>query len=233
MHFMARRKSVARNIGQIVMVAAGLSACGDHWKEEVLLHDGRKIVVDRSQAYGGRHEIGQRPPIMEQELSFSMPGNGTRLNFKNEYGKDIGRANFKLLALHILNGTPYVIAEPNLCLSYNKWGRPNPPYVIFKHDGKDWQRIQLKELPTEFADINLVVETKAEAKRLPWLFPTSVEFIKKLNSSLSQPEFKTILREPLAQKRINDMCEERVFYKGSWIGPGDSIGKRMMDAKTN
>lgn len=198
MNSIRRWKRLAGNIGLMVMVAIGLCACGDHWKEEVLLHDGSKIVVDRSQSCGGRHEIGQSAPIREQELSFNMPGSGKRLSFKSEYGEDIGRANFKLLALHILNGTPYVVAEPNLCLSYNKWGRPNPPYVIFKHDGKDWQRISLKDLPTEFRDVNLVVETKADAKRFSWFFPLSAEFIKQLNSSLTQPEFKTILREPLA-----------------------------------
>ena len=33
---------------------------GDSWKEDVLLHDGKKLIVERSQTYGGRHEIGQQ-----------------------------------------------------------------------------------------------------------------------------------------------------------------------------
>jgi len=34
------------------------------WKEEVLLHDGSKIIVERSLSYGGRHEIGQASPAV-------------------------------------------------------------------------------------------------------------------------------------------------------------------------
>lgn len=49
-----------------------------------------------------------------------------------------------------MNGTPYIVAEPNLCRAYNKWGRPNPPYIFFRFDGKDWKRIPLSELPIEF-----------------------------------------------------------------------------------
>jgi hypothetical protein len=57
-----------------VGLIVGLTACagggalglgGDTWQEEVLLHDGRKMVVERSQTYGGRREIGQDLPVKE------------------------------------------------------------------------------------------------------------------------------------------------------------------------
>jgi len=145
----------------LTMLLAALAGCmalaggnplglGDSWREEVLLHDGSKIIVKRSQSYGGRHEIGQSPPIKEQDITFTAPGSGKSITWKSEYSEDIGRANFQLLALHILNGTPYVVAAPNLCLAYNKWGRPNPPYVFFKYDGETWQRIPLTEFPAQF-----------------------------------------------------------------------------------
>src|SRR5688500_8514580 len=74
---------------------AGLFGLGDpSWKEEVLLHDGSKIIVERSQSYGGRHEIGQSSPIKEQSIAFTVPNTGTTIEFKSEYGEDIGRANF-------------------------------------------------------------------------------------------------------------------------------------------
>lgn len=186
----------------IAMLGASMSACSSTaWKEEVLLHDGQKIIVKRSQSYGGRHEIGQRPPIKEQEIAFTVPATHKTLTFKSEYGEDIGRANFKLLALHILNDIPYIVASPNLCLSYNKWGRPNPPYVFFKHDGKTWQRILLSDFPTEFKDINLVINTKGEEKIITAQSLVTAELVKKLNGQLSQPEYKGILREPLAKER--------------------------------
>ena len=126
------------------MSTTAIGAC-DSWKEEVLLHDGQKIIVERSQTYGGRSEPGQSPPAKEVMIRFKPPGVTNSITWVSEYGDELGRTNFNLLALHIKQGTPYVVTEPNLCLSYNKWGRPNPPYVIFKHDGKIWQRIALSE----------------------------------------------------------------------------------------
>lgn len=196
-----------------VLVGTVISACGFFgfgdsvkWKEEVLLHDGRKIIVERSQSYGGRHEIGQTPPIKEQKITFTLPGTNKRITWKSEYSEDIGRANFKLLALHILKDTPYIVAKPNLCLSYNKWGRPNPPYVFFKYTGKTWQRIPISEFPKEFKDINLVIDTKTQEKTIIERSPVPAELIKEINSHLTQPEYKTILREPLTKERINQMC---------------------------
>ena len=149
-------------LGLLLMVVGSMSACagllglgGDSWKEEVLLHDGSKLIVKRSQNYGGRHEIGQSPPIREHTITFRLPGSSKTITWTSEYGEELGRTNFNLLAVHVLNGTPYIVTEPNLCLSYNKWGRPNPPYVFYKYDGKTWQRISLEELPVDFKTINV------------------------------------------------------------------------------
>lgn len=196
---------------------------GDSWKEEVLLHDGSKIIVYRSQSYGGSHEIGQSPPIKEQEITFTLPNTKKTLTFKSEYSEDIGHANFKLLALHILNDTPYIIAVPNLCLSYNKWGRPNPPYVIFKHDKKEWKRIPLQDLPTEFKDHNLVIETKGEAKIIASQALVTAKLVRKLNDELEKPEYKAILRETVKpEKTVGSSvnCEEMVRVKDGWVSPG-------------
>ncbi|MEQ1814630.1 MAG: hypothetical protein ABL860_09315 [Candidatus Nitrotoga sp.] len=63
-------------LGLLLLLGAGISACGNStsWKEEVLLHDGGKIIVKRYVDRGGRHEIGQQSPIKEQRLSFTLPG---------------------------------------------------------------------------------------------------------------------------------------------------------------
>lgn len=218
-------------LGMSMSANAGLFGFGStSWKEEVLLHDGSKIIVERSFSRGGRHEITQGSPIKEQDVTFTLPGTKQSITWKSEYSEDIGRSNFNLLALHILNGTPYVVASPNLCISYNKWGRPNPPYVFFKYDGKAWQRIPLAEFPAEFKEINVVITvgdydfTEATKKSAV----ISAATVKKLNSELTQPEYKTILREPFA--KVN--CIELVLYKGSWIMPDDPVMRRLLDRKT-
>lgn len=223
-------------IGISMNTEAGLFGFGgDRWKEEVLLHDGQKIIAERSQSYGGRQEIGQGAPIKEQDITFIVPKTNQPITWKSEYSEDVGRANFELLALHIKDGIPYIVATPNLCLSYNKWGRPNPPYVIFKYDGKEWKRIPLTELPAEFKEINVVIDTREydwkEAKRNV----ISAESVKRLNSNLTQPEYHSILREEMDPKKIvgsSVNCIELVLYKGSWIMPNDPVMHKLLDRNT-
>jgi hypothetical protein len=215
----------------LLMLGASLNACagfmglgGDSWKEEVLLHDGQKIIVNRSQSYGGRHEIGQPPPIKEHTIALTLPGSDRKLTWTSEYGEDTGRTNFNLLALHVLKGIAYIVAEPNLCLSYNKWGRPNPPYVIFKHDGEKWLRIPLTELPTEFKTVNLdfgmtwaIRDREVKFDRGDLLL---AETIAQHNQESRQPEYRSILREVVKGGESSQVyCEKLIPYgQGGWLG---------------
>ena len=219
----------------VLMGLTSLSACDflgygktASWKEEVLLHDGSRIVIDRWQKHGGWGEIGQSP-ISDQKIMFTLPRTARVVTWKDEYSEDIGYCNFYLVALHILNGTPYIITTANKCLSYNKWGRPNPPYIIFKLEGNEWKRIELAELPTEFQNVNLIIDTRNDEKEIVNLGLVYAEKIKKLNNSLTREEYKAIIRTQMRPDAAGVMCEKLVYYKGAWIGPGDSIGRRMMD----
>ena len=208
-----------------LILGATVSACaaaGNSWKEEVLLHDGRSITVQRSQTYGGRSEVGQAPPIRELRLSFELPGNSKTFSWTSEYGEELGRTNFKLLALHILVDVPYLVTVPNLCLSYNKWGRPNPPYIVFKHDGNSWIRIDLKELPTDFKTNNLMSDTLGEKTTIASHSYVSALLVESLNRKLEQPEYRSILREPIPKSDIGiTSCEVLVYYKCGWGSPNE------------
>lgn len=211
------------------VLGVAISACAqpnrsgaDNWKEEVLLHDGQKIIVERSQTYGGRSEIGQSLPVKEHTISFRLPGSNNSISWSSEYGDELGRTNFKLAALHILKDTPYIVAVPNLCLAYNKWGRPNPPYVIFRYDRKEWSRIPLNELPSEFKEINLIVNNEGEVEILKTRSLVDAGAVKRLNRELSQPEYRSILREPTPTNGSSlSSCEVLVRYKCGWGAPGE------------
>ena len=184
------------------MDALGFLGCGGtSWKEEVQLHDGSKIVVKRSIDRGGRHEIGQKPPYKEQSLTFTMPGTSQKVTWEDKFSEDLGMANFLPMLLDIYKGVAYLVVSPMGCLSYNKWGRPNPPYIVFRYDGKEWLRIPLEELPTEIKTPNLIFSMPdIEVERAGTRFMTA-EKIKTIISGYKQLEFKTILREPLAKER--------------------------------
>ncbi len=188
-------------IGLMLTLGVSMSACGlqvDTWKEEVLLHDGQTIIVTRSQSYGGRREPTQSPPTKEHRIRFALPGSNRTIEWTSEYGEDVGRANFNLLAVHVKAGTAYVVAEPNLCLSYNKWGRPNPPYVFFRHDGAAWQRIAIELLPVEFKTINVALTLNAvDVEEMIRQRVVPAADVKDRNLRLRQPEYKSILREAI------------------------------------
>jgi hypothetical protein len=205
----------------IAMVVTSINACGflgifgeASWKEEVLLHDSSKIIVKRWQKLKGWHEIGQKPPVGEQSIKFTLPGTKKTITWRDEYNSNIGMSNYKVLSLHILNATPYIITSPHGCFSYNLSGRPNPPYVVFKYENDTWKRIELAELPIEFKNINLVITTIADEQKLKSQSVVSAKLVKEINGELTQEEYKTIIRTP-----IKIWCEEEVTDgKGNWYG---------------
>lgn len=211
---------------------------GTRWQEEVLLHDGRTISVERWTDRDGRHEIGQRPPIKEQRLTFRLPGTEETVSWKVGYCKEVGYADLLPLLLDIVNETPYLVTRPVACLAYNKWKRPNPPYIVFRYTNNDWQQIELQELPMVLKIPNLIISSPdIEAQRAKTK-PISAEQIRKLNGRLSQPELKNILREPLEPgvhegSEVN--CEEMIDYKCNgvhmgWGAPGE-FSRRYFENK--
>jgi hypothetical protein len=204
------------------------------WKEEVLLHDGRKIIAERAVERGGRHEIGQKPPYKEQSLVFTMPGTDQQVAWEDKFSEDLGSANFLPMLLDIRNEITYLVAVPMGCRSYNKWGRPNPPYVVFRYDGKVWQRISLQELPAEIKAPNLIFSSPDMAVEKSGTRFISAEKIKQLIQGYRQAEYKTILRESVKRGTVGSSvnCEERVLYKGYWILPNDPVARKLVDQRT-
>lgn len=194
-----------------------MNACADgtSWKEEVLLHDGKKLIVERSVVRKGRREPFQRPPIGEESLSFKHPVTQERIRWKDEYGDDVGMSNFGLLMLEVDQTAAYIVAEPRGCLSYNKWGRPNPPYVVFRFQGGDWKRIALQELPARFNTPNLIMSSPDDAAKQARGGLVTAEMVDQINNKgpfsaahPQPPQYKTIVREPLKPGAMGVGCPD-------------------------
>lgn len=218
----------------LALATASLSAYGflgfggDSWKEEVLLHDGARIIVKRSIERGGRHEIGQRPPYKYQSLKFTMPSTKQEVVWEDNYSDYLGAANFLPMLLDIKNGTAYLVANPMGYLSYGKWGRPNPPYVLFKYQDKRWQRITLEELPSDITTPNLIFsQPDVEVERIGARLVPATK-IREIISEYRNPEYRTILREPLPKgtgwptptnaraEPIAPVIEGKIIYYNWW-----------------
>lgn len=131
-----------KTIGLVFILGGSMSACGvadDHWKEEVLLHDGTKIIVTRWQSYGGGHEIGVAPPINKVLINFTLQGTNQVISWKETLNDDPESENLILLGIDIVNGIPYLVTWPVGQFINNKWGcRVESRYVILKYDGQTW-----------------------------------------------------------------------------------------------
>lgn len=221
---------ITRRISLMIMLVflftsvAYVNACGflgifgqASWNEEVLLHDGSKIIIKRWQKRSGPHSLGESPGIGEYSISFKHPGTKKTITWKDGPTEDIQYNNFDPLALHVKNNTPYLITTTYGCLSFNKWGRPNPPYVIFKFEGNEWKRIPLSDLPSVFKNVNLVLDTLTYEKTLAGQSLITAEKVKALNSNLTQEIYKTIVRTPFKGGGKSG-CEELIYNGRGWTG---------------
>ena len=176
---------------------ASVSAATFTWQEEVLLQDGGIIVVERSVERGGRHEIGQDPPIKAQRLTFRLRGTSELVVWNDAYSEAIGRASFLPMQLELQGSTAYLVAHPMGSLSYKNWGQPNPPYVVFKYEEKQWRRIALDALPSQFSIPNLLFSSPDDEAKKQRGRMVSADTIRKLYAGYPQPEYRTIVRTPV------------------------------------
>jgi hypothetical protein len=227
-------------LGLLLMMGAGMNANSStmRWKEEVVLHNGEKLIVSRTQRDDplGFREIGQPALRVEEAISFTIPRTNKNVIWKSDFGK--GREdNLSLLLLDILDDIPYIAASPRFCHAYNKWGRPNPPYVFFKFDGTNWQWISVNEFPSELKETNVMIggynenQLSLPERAAPVL---SAETVKRRNSSGLPSHFRTIVREPITLGVGSGAgCEELIFYKCGWISPHGTFGRDLMDRTCN
>ncbi len=197
--------------GLIFLLGVGTSTYAGSsykWKEEVLLHDGNKIVAERSVERGGGHEIGQEPPIREQTLSFIRPNSGERITWEDKFTEDVGTANFLPMLLDFHGDAIYLVVHPMGSLSFAKWGRPNPPYVVFEYQHRAWQRISMQDLPAALKTPNLIFSSPDRAAQKAQQRVVSADRIRSLYDGYDQVEYKTILRTPL------DYWKPKQIYSG-------------------
>jgi hypothetical protein len=203
---------------------AGISKYGDtstSWKEDVALHDGQTMIVKRNVKRGGRREPGQSPNSIYESLAFTIPNSRQTILWEDKKTEDIGNSNFHPLLLDIVENTPYLVTRALGCLSYNKWGRPNPPYIIFKYDGKAWQHITIQELPVQLTTPNLLINSPDTVAAKATSNLISATTIKTLNNSSIHLQYKTILREPVQKGEGIGSCPEMIHDgKGGWRGVG-------------
>lgn len=204
---------------------AGLFGGSKSWREEVLLHDGQKLVVERHFKLGPPTIESRERKELDETVNFTMPGSDKEIIWKTEFNDSVPDPNgLSILLLDIVKGTPYVVARPAGCISFNKWKRPNPPYVFFKYEDNEWKRISLEEFPSELNKSNFIVGSPPTDLLKSFY---SVEQVNEQNAEIQTEGYKTIVRKPFPIEE--NRCPNLVYYKGAWVAPGDSFGRQFMD----
>lgn len=174
-----------------LLATFALSACFGratyHWQEEVLLHDGRVIVIERSVRTGEVPvEVGQPPGESDYTLTFKTD-DGKTVTW--ESGK-----SFWPMILDFFNGTPYIVAGGATGPDYVKHGCPRPPYFLFRYNAGNWTRIDYEQLPKEIRKANLLSSATQGRQRRPGVErgKTTVEDVKQSQRWLPK-QYKEII----------------------------------------
>lgn len=194
---------------KIIFFAAALTAnsyvaahgfFGDQWKEDVVTYDGKHIIVDREQSYGGPHDIGQQKPVHYQKINFRLPNSEQLITWENS-ASELGYVLYEPLLLDVVDGAAYLVVAPKMCAAWSLMGRPNPPYTIFKYKENKWETIYIKNLPAQISKSNLLVAA-VPPDNLLQNNTISANDINIMNGYMRDDYLKVIFR-----KKIKYVCE--------------------------
>lgn len=219
----------------ILFLLVSVTACSKtmEWKEEVQLHDGQVILSERHYSLDGYPTIeSHERAAIDETVTFNLPNSKKKIVWKTNFSNSIPDPNGLIhIRFDVIKGVPYLVTYPANCIAYNKWGRPNPPQVLFKYVSNQWIRIASDELPVELvkAKANVVVG-KPAAELLKSSY--SVAQVNEQNRYINTPQYHIVLRDPLP--RYGKNCSELVYDgKGGWIGIGWFRDKSSLKACLN
>jgi hypothetical protein len=187
-------------LGLILMLGSTISACSSsmRWKEEVTLHDGQIVIEERYVKLGGYLYLDSTERTsLDETATFILPKTKKRIVWTTDFRDSEPEPNsLNMIRFDVVNGIPYLATYPAGCIAYNKWGRPNPPQILFKYESEQWKRIAVDELPPELigTTANVIVGTPASSLLKSFY---NVDDVNAKNYYVRTPEYKTILREPV------------------------------------
>lgn len=126
-----------------------------HWVEEVALHDGTLLDVQRSVAlsYSSSGDLSQSAQKWPNHYSFSFfhPNTAQFIEWSGDYG-------FNPILLDFHNGTPYlVILQNSVYANLRQFGCTEIPYIFFRYESTKnrWEQISSIEFPSVISQANL------------------------------------------------------------------------------
>jgi hypothetical protein len=144
------------------------------WKEEIQLHDGRKIIAERLDTLGGWAEPGQEGAPQLRRITFPDP---------NQSGKTYthtitGSSNYLLLDFD--KGQPWLIVEIGPFSTDSKC--PIGTYETFTMREGKWQSVSYAGLPRQFLKPNMAL-SYTNSMREKGQLTSSSQIMQRINDS--------------------------------------------------
>lgn len=192
-----------------VILALLLSSCLDgrktvEWKQEVPLHDGRVIVLERISKQTGTlfpENVGLE---YEQTLTFVHPDTQERIRWTLPKG-------LQPAALEFERGVPYYLLKVYTVADYNAWECPNPPWLLYRHDQGSWQRVPFEQLPEKVVKRNVVEMQKVVKKYLDDGYLSRQE-----QEEFWNRDHHRRLLHPISREKVNPLgkgCHEGILIR--------------------
>lgn len=145
-----------------VLSAILLTGCAGgirHWQEQVILPDGRELIVERSHTLSNRFDreiaaYDSGPSATAYTVAVPLPAGG----------KAVWQAEHKdmiPIAVAVQEQGVYLVALPS-CTIFRKLGKPAPPFLVFKYLDGQWQRTGIEEFPKAIGEANLMIDTSGQ-----------------------------------------------------------------------
>ncbi len=138
------------SVALLLPALAGCTPNTFEWKEEILLHDGRRIIAERKDVAGGWTEPGQSGSTQKRTITFPDPDDP-----KKKYTHQItGSSNYMLLDFD--KGVPWLIVSVGPFSYETKC--PIGSYETFTQVNGVWRSVSYAELPKSFTKPNMASE---------------------------------------------------------------------------
>lgn len=123
------------------------------WVEDVRLPDGRVVTLTRYQEFMGGHGLGDTPTESDYWFEFKHPATGEVIRWD-------GKRELATVALMMRGETPVLLVSPNFAGDH-QYDCPDPSYLLFQFDKREWRRVALESIPVKRLRSNMTYSPKS------------------------------------------------------------------------
>lgn len=140
-----------RNLGLLIGSLLGLTACGDNvtrWQEDVMLHDGRVIVVERTSTSGPGTIATPAGALRGETLGYEP----MRVEWSSTWNRQV-------LGFDVIDGVAWMVTAVGDIETCETRKESDFAASFYKREGRQWVEVSAEQFPLDVARANLMSGT--------------------------------------------------------------------------